>query len=147
MCLQMKWQNTKVKENNGLTAFRNYLQDYILKNQHCRKVRKREKNKKKNASESQGGEVEDLTDKMKSVHVSDAVSSTAAGTVYTNNPDELKEKRIKNLRKKLKQINELQARIDSGELKKPEAEQLVKLSKKEEVEKEIEDLKAQLCKS
>ena len=75
------------------------------------------------------------------------MSSTAAGTVYTNNPDELKEKRIKNLRKKLKQINELQARIDSGELKKPEAEQLVKLSKKEEVEKEIEDLKAQLCKS
>lgn len=111
------------------------------------KSQKKRKNKKKNASESQGGEVEDLTDKMKNVHVSDAVSSTAAGTVYTNNPDELKEKRIKNLRKKLKQINELQARIDSGELKKPEAEQLVKLSKKEEIEKEIEDLKAQLCKS
>lgn len=111
------------------------------------KSQRKRKNKKKNASESQGGEVEDLTDKMHSVHVSNAVCSTAAGTVYTSNPDELKEKRIKNLRKKLRQIKELQARIDSGELEKPEPEQLVKLSKKEEVEKEIEDLQAQLCKS
>lgn len=67
-------------------------------------------------------------------------TATAAGTVYTSNPDDLKLKRVKNLRKKLRQIEELQEKIDSGELVNPEATQLEKLSRREEIEKELAEL-------
>ena len=108
------------------------------------KNQKKRKNKKKDAGDDQKCEVADVTEKMRSVQVSNIVSSTAAGTVYTSNPDDLKEKRVKNLRKKLRQIEELQAKIDSGELVNPEATQLEKLSRREEIEKELEELDAEL---
>ncbi|EDO30017.1 predicted protein [Nematostella vectensis] len=47
---------------------------------------------------------------------------------YTSNPDEVKEKKLKNLKKKLRQIEDLQRKIDSGEIVSPEATQLEKLS-------------------
>ena len=108
------------------------------------KNQKKRKNKKTGASDSQRREVEDVTEKMQSAKVSNAVSSTAAGTVYSSNPDDLKLKRVKNLRKKLRQIEELQAKIDSGELVNPEATQLEKLSRREEIEKELEELEAEV---
>ena len=108
------------------------------------KNQKKRKNKKKGASDSQRCEVENVTEKMQSAKVSTAVSSTAAGTVYTSNPDDLKLKRVKNLRKKLRQIEELQAKIDSGELMNPEATQLEKLSRREEIEKELEEFEVEV---
>ena len=108
------------------------------------KNQKKRKNKKTGASDSQRREVEDVTEKMQSAKVSNAVSGTAAGTVYSSNPDDLKLKRVKNLRKKLRQIEELQAKIDSGELVNPEATQLEKLSRREEIEKELEELEAEV---
>ena len=108
------------------------------------KNQKKRKNKKKDAGDDQKCEVADVTEKMRSAKVSNIVSSTAAGTVYTSNPDDLKEKRVKNLRKKLRQIEELQAKIDSGELANPEATQLEKLSRREEIEKELEELDDEL---
>ena len=53
-------------------------------------------------------------------------------------------KKIRNLRKKLKQIEDLEKRIQSGELQKPEKEQLEKISKKESILAEIEDLELDL---
>lgn len=44
-----------------------------------------------------------------------------------------KEKKIRQLKKKLKDIEELQGRIDRGELKNPEKNQLEKLSKRQEL--------------
>ena len=52
--------------------------------------------------------------------------------------DKLKRERA--LRKKLKQINELEARIASGEIPKPDRDQLTKIAKKEEIEAELLDL-------
>lgn len=106
------------------------------------KNQKKRKNKKRDNSDSQRCEVEDGTEKLQSAKVVNTVSTTAAGTVYTINPDDLKLKRVKNLRKKLRQIEELQAKIDSGELINPEATQLEKLSRREEIEKELEELEA-----
>lgn len=53
-------------------------------------------------------------------------------------------KRIRNLRKKIKQIEDLETKIQSGELKTPDKDQLEKVSKKNAVLSEIEDLEAAL---
>ena len=49
-------------------------------------------------------------------------------------------KKVRNLRKKLKQIEDLEKRIQNGELKNPEKEQLEKIAKKDTILSEIEDL-------
>ena len=54
------------------------------------------------------------------------------------------EKKLRNLRKKLKQIEDIEKRIKSGELAKPEKEQLEKVAKKEALISEIEDLELDL---
>ncbi|XP_025095798.1 partner of Y14 and mago-like [Pomacea canaliculata] len=53
-------------------------------------------------------------------------------------------KKLKNLKKKLKQIEELENKIKSGELKNPEKDQLEKISRKKAILEEIEDLELEL---
>ncbi|XP_077184934.1 partner of Y14 and mago [Paroedura picta] len=55
-----------------------------------------------------------------------------------------KNKKVKNLKKKLRQVEELQARIDSGEIKQPTKEQLEKLARRKILEEELEDLELDL---
>lgn len=55
-----------------------------------------------------------------------------------------KTKKIKNLRKKLRQVEELQQRVDSGEIKQPSREQLEKLARRKALEEELEDLELDL---
>lgn len=54
------------------------------------------------------------------------------------------EKKIRNLKKKLKQVDDLKAKIDSGEIKNPEKEQLAKIERRQELVEEIEDLELDL---
>lgn len=49
-------------------------------------------------------------------------------------------KRLKNLRKKLREIEALQEKISSGALKNPDSEQKEKISRKNEIMKEIDIL-------
>uniref|UniRef100_A0A224YXC5 Partner of Y14 and mago n=1 Tax=Rhipicephalus zambeziensis TaxID=60191 RepID=A0A224YXC5_9ACAR len=49
-------------------------------------------------------------------------------------------KRLRNLRKKLRDIEQLKRRIESGELANPEPEQLEKVARQEEIEAQIEEL-------
>ena len=53
-------------------------------------------------------------------------------------------KKLKNLKKKLRQIEDLEDKIKSGELKNPEKEQLEKVAKKQEIIKEIGELEGNL---
>ncbi|ELU18030.1 hypothetical protein CAPTEDRAFT_222778 [Capitella teleta] len=53
-------------------------------------------------------------------------------------------KRLRNLRKKLKQIDDLKAKVDAGEVKVMEKEQEEKLAKRQEVVDEIEELVQEL---
>lgn len=46
-------------------------------------------------------------------------------------------KRVKALRKKLRQMDDLQAKIDSGELENPDKTQLEKLARRDTVQKEL----------
>ncbi|XP_069191735.1 partner of Y14 and mago-like [Procambarus clarkii] len=56
-------------------------------------------------------------------------------------------KRLRNLKKKLRDIEKLEKQIASGELKNPEPEQLEKVKKKDEVIQQIDDLEDELGKS
>lgn len=53
-------------------------------------------------------------------------------------------KKLRNLRKKLRDIEALQERIDSGELKSPDPDQLDKISRRTVVESEIRELEDML---
>ncbi|XP_032060707.1 partner of Y14 and mago [Aythya fuligula] len=55
-----------------------------------------------------------------------------------------KAKKIKSLRKKLRQVEELQQRLDSGEIKQPTKEQLEKLGRRKALEEELQDLELDL---
>ncbi|XP_011431121.1 partner of Y14 and mago [Magallana gigas] len=54
------------------------------------------------------------------------------------------EKKIRNLKKKLKQVDDLKTKIDSGEIKNPEKEQLAKIERRQELVDEIENLELDL---
>lgn len=54
------------------------------------------------------------------------------------------EKKIRNLKKKLKQVDDLKAKVDSGELANPEKEQLAKIARRHELVEEIENLELDL---
>ncbi|XP_042215714.1 partner of Y14 and mago-like [Homarus americanus] len=56
-------------------------------------------------------------------------------------------KRLRNLKKKLRDIEKLEKQIASGDLKNPEPEQLEKVKKKEEVIQQIENLEDEIVDS
>ncbi|XP_005991477.1 partner of Y14 and mago [Latimeria chalumnae] len=55
-----------------------------------------------------------------------------------------KSKKVKNLKKKLRQIEELQQKVDSGEIQQPTKEQMEKLGRRKALEEELEDLELDL---
>ena len=66
-----------------------------------------------------------------------AVTSAA---VESNDKNSDPKKKLRNLKKKLSDIESLQSRLDCGELKHPEPEQLEKLNRRVQVETEIREL-------
>ena len=67
------------------------------------------------------------------------MSETPAGQKQAGaSRDRLKRERA--LRKKLKQIRDLEERIASGEIGKPDHDQLAKIAKKADIEAELVDL-------
>ncbi|KAK2493127.1 hypothetical protein MC885_005306 [Smutsia gigantea] len=68
----------------------------------------------------------------------------AAPAVASDQPDSAatseKAKKIKNLKKKLWQVEELQHRIQAGEISQPSKEQLEKLARRRALQEELEDL-------
>ncbi|XP_028653892.1 partner of Y14 and mago isoform X1 [Erpetoichthys calabaricus] len=55
-----------------------------------------------------------------------------------------KTKKIKNLKKKLRQVEELQHKLDIGEIKQPTKEQLDKLGRRKALEEELQELELNL---
>ncbi|NXN45221.1 PYM1 protein, partial [Rhinoptilus africanus] len=52
--------------------------------------------------------------------------------------------KVKNLRKKLRQVEELRQRLEAGEIKRPTKEQLEKLGRRKALEEELRDLELDL---
>lgn len=118
------------------------------------------KKKKKNKSKSVDGVAEDLAKTTISRPISEngkqanspcskiestgspmaAIQNSAGSNATVQSADPAK--RLKNLKKKLREIETLEQKIKGGELKNPEKEMLDKVSRKSEVLKEIQQLEA-----
>ncbi|XP_022090724.1 partner of Y14 and mago-like [Acanthaster planci] len=116
----------------------------------AKKKEKRKQKKQERAADDSGRSVheppDDISQKLADVSLSPALTAgdTDAATQRTGRaPSAPPDKRAKTLRKKLRQMEELQAKIDSGELASPSKDQLEKLARRAEVEEELEKLIAE----
>lgn len=99
----------------------------------------KKKEKKKQAQNSGAHvSVEDLSENLSRTELNDtvAVKDKKGNQPIATDPV----KRLKNLRKKLREIEALKLKIEAGELENPDKDQLEKISRQDQVEKEIEDL-------
>ncbi|XP_043103016.1 partner of Y14 and mago isoform X2 [Puntigrus tetrazona] len=94
------------------------------------------KEKRKQQSQSQPEDVKTLSAELEHIDL-------AAEEKTASDPNE-KAKKLKNLRKKLRQVEELQQKVDSGELKNPSKEQLDKLGRGQALRDELRLLEADL---
>ena len=123
----------------------------------AQKKNARKKQKKREKASELLFEVEEITSAVEQASLQEPSSShelsphggpqattppmaTTSGTSCetTSSGDNLK--KIRALRKKLKQIEDLENRIASGEITKPDKDQLNKIAKKEDFLKELEEL-------
>lgn len=97
----------------------------------AKKNEKRKQKKKEKQQDASGdrSKVESLTAQLSEASVNNDGTSSV-------------QKRIKNVRKKLKQIADLQAKVDSGEVT-PTQEQKDKLERRAALEKELKELEAE----
>ena len=122
----------------------------------AQKKNARKKQKKREKASELLFEVEEITSAVEKASLQDSSSSsefpphvTAISPIATK-PEASSEttsfgdnlKKIRALRKKLKQIEDLENRIASGEILKPDKDQLNKIAKKEGFLKELEELAA-----
>lgn len=102
------------------------------------------KNLKRKEKKKQKGEEPDLGEfSQLSVSPKPEPPASAQLNAPLENMDDANKKRARNLRKKLKQIIELQAAIDSGKIK-PDKEQSEKLAKRKDIEEELEEIELEV---
>jgi len=101
------------------------------------------KKKKKSSNQSQvtSNGVSELSSAMSAASITEKTSSGGGGQQpVATDPA----KKLRNLKKKLRDIEALEAKLSSGEIEKPEPEQLEKVARKTEVTKEINALEKQV---
>ncbi|KAG7216030.1 hypothetical protein INR49_003552 [Caranx melampygus] len=112
---------------------------------------KRKEKRKQQQQQGQDGDadVESVSDAMENVSISaggESANKTAAPASPASAPPDdssaaaEKAKKIKNLKKKLRQVEELQQKVDSGEIKQPTKDQLEKLGRAKALQDELEQL-------
>ncbi|XP_062603156.1 partner of Y14 and mago-like [Saccostrea cucullata] len=101
------------------------------------------KEKKKHQQESGAGGRGESVETVTAMLAASKISDASQNEVPPSDKAAI-EKKLRNLKKKLKQVDDLKAKIDSGELKNPEKEQLAKVAKRQELVDEIEDLELDL---
>uniref|UniRef100_A0A4W3H9F8 PYM homolog 1, exon junction complex associated factor n=1 Tax=Callorhinchus milii TaxID=7868 RepID=A0A4W3H9F8_CALMI len=107
-----------------------------------RNLKRKEKRKQQQQEKGEGeADVEELSQSLQKTAVSGGGHSPLGlGDSETSE----RAKKIKNLKKKLRQIDDLQQKLDSGEIKQATKEQLEKLSRRKALEEELEDLELDL---
>ena len=111
----------------------------------AQKKNMKKKQKKKESKQTDFAfEIEEVICPMEQVKISpeneEGVCSTlATSQAQAKEPVEATKKKLRTLKKKLKQIEELEGRLESGEIT-PNKEQLNKISKKKEVLEEIDSI-------
>ena len=109
----------------------------------AKKNQKRKEKKRQEKDSANAAEVAKVTEAMLKMDCAPTAPNKSPGAKIADGPSEGL-KKIRNLKKKIKQIEELENRIASGELKNPEKEQLEKISKKDQLLEEIRELEAEL---
>nr|CAG4652349.1 EOG090X0KVN [Triops cancriformis] len=100
-------------------------------------VSKKKKKKKANKPAEEESSVKELTTQVTDLKLTEDKTTT---NVQNTDPA----KKLKALKKKLKDISMLEKNISSGELKNPEKEQLEKIQRKTDIEEEIRKLESSL---
>jgi len=103
------------------------------------------KKKKKSSNQSQvtSNGVSELSSQLSSASITDKSNSNGAGQgqqPVATDPA----KKLRNLKKKLRDIEALEAKLHSGEVENPEPEQLEKVARKSDVMKDIAALEKQI---
>lgn len=94
--------------------------------------------------------VEQVTKELKKVEISDSKpqqkKKTPTTTTTTTSSDAATDpaKRLKNLKKKVREIESLEEKLKSGEIAKPEPEQLAKIKRKNDLLMEINQLEKKI---
>ncbi|XP_044143336.1 partner of Y14 and mago isoform X2 [Bufo gargarizans] len=104
--------------------------------------RKMKRKEKKNQEKGERESVEEARQDIGKISISETEVKNDKSN--SENAAAEKTKKLKNLRKKLRQVEDLQQKIDSGEIKQPSKEQLEKLARRKALEEEIEDLELDL---
>ncbi|XP_034393659.1 LOW QUALITY PROTEIN: partner of Y14 and mago [Cyclopterus lumpus] len=112
----------------------------------CQRNMKRKEKRKHQQHED--GDVDSVSNAVEKVSISQSasLSTKTAVPVSVSSPDDSsaesreKAKKIKNLKKKLRQVEELQQKMDSGEITEPTKDQLEKLLRVKALQDELQQL-------
>ncbi|XP_074500674.1 partner of Y14 and mago [Sebastes fasciatus] len=113
-----------------------------------RNMKRKEKRKQQqhgDGDEDPDADVDSVTDAVENVSISESGESSnkTAAPVSVSSPDDSsaeKAKKIKNLKKKLRQVEELKQKVDSGEITEPTKDQLEKLGRVAALRDELQQL-------
>ncbi|XP_028265026.1 partner of Y14 and mago [Parambassis ranga] len=112
-----------------------------------RNMKRKEKRKQQQQLGQDGdADMESVSNAVENVSISEdgeTVDKTAAPVSVSSADDSSasdKAKKIKNLKKKLRQVEDLQQKVDSGEIKQPTKDQLEKLGRAKALQDELQQL-------
>ncbi|KAM4564106.1 partner of Y14 and mago [Odontesthes bonariensis] len=111
-----------------------------------RNMKRKEKRKQQQDQDGEA-EVDEMSDAVENVSISERGKTEAS--VSVSSPDDSsadadeKAKKIKNLKKKLRQVEELQQKVESGEIKEPTKDQLEKLRRAKALLVELKQLESE----
>lgn len=109
-----------------------------------RNMKRKEKRKQQQHQDQDGDvDVESVSDAVESLSISESTNKTEVSVVSPDEPSAAaaeKAKKIKNLKKKLRQVEDLQHKVDSGEIKQPTKDQLEKLARAKALQEELQQL-------
>ncbi|XP_064089959.1 partner of Y14 and mago-like [Macrobrachium nipponense] len=147
--LTKQLQETHISEStadkgNSLSRFNLYLDWASDCPKHKIFFTEKSKSKKKSGGGKKKSAAPDasLTKQLQETHISESTADKDQQAAPTDPV-----KRLRNLRKKLRDIEKLEKQINSGELKKPDEDQLLKVKKKGEVLKLIKELEKEVGES
>lgn len=106
---------------------------------------KRKEKRKQQQHQDGDADLDSVSDAVENVSISESGGSSnkTAAPVSVSSPDDSsaeKAKKIKNLKKKLRQVEELQQKVDSGEITEPTKDQLEKLGRVTALRDELQQL-------
>lgn len=119
-----------------------------------RNMKRKEKRKQQQHHHHQDGDgdgdlnVDYLSSAVENVTISedgrakDVMAMAVPGSCSNESTAAEKAKKIKNLKKKLRQIEELQQKVEAGEIKEPTKDQLEKLGRAETLQAELQQMEA-----